>query len=123
MNAKIVEIVNDIKSLTQMQLKELKETLEQVFGVTANVQVIRNMATEPMAEEKQTEFDFILKSFGATTKISVIKVLRQVTGLGLIESKAVVENCPAVIKEGISLDEAEKFKAVFEQAGAVVEIK
>ena len=122
MNEKIVDVISDIKSLTQMELKELKDELEKAFGVTANVAVFQKILSNDVVEEAQTEFDFILKSFG-TNKIAVIKALRQCTGLGLIESKAAVEGCPVTVKEGVSSEEAEKWKVVFEQVGAVVEIK
>lgn len=121
MNEKIVDITNDIQLLSAMELKKLKETLEQVLGVSMPV-IQQNITTDTEVEEKQTKFDFILKSFGKK-KIIVIKAVRKFLALSLIEAKSLVETCPVAIKENISLEEAEKMKVLFIEAGAEVEIK
>jgi large subunit ribosomal protein L7/L12 len=122
MKEKIVGIVNDIKLLSRIELTELKETLVQVLGVSMPVAIQQNITIEEVIEEKQTEFDFILKSFGST-KINSIKVVKRVLGLSLMEAKSLVETCPVVIKEAISLAEAENLKVEFTNAGAEIEIK
>ena len=111
-NEKILAIVEEIKSLSILELNELVKAVEEEFGVSA---------AAPAAEEK-TEFDVILTGFG-DKKLNVIKVIREVTGLGLKEAKDMVEGCPKAVKEGISKDEAEKLKAALTEAGATVEIK
>ena len=122
MKEKIVDIVNDIKLLSRGELTELKETLEQVLGVSMPVAIEQNITIAEVIEEVQTEFDFILKSFGSR-KINSIKAVKRVLGLSLMEAKILVETCPVVIKEAISLAEAEKLKAEFITAGAEIEIK
>ena len=109
---KIVAIVEAVKSLSILELNELVKAVEEEFGVSA---------AAPAAEEK-TEFDVIMTGFG-DKKLNVIKVIREITGLGLKEAKDMVEGCPKAVKEGVSKDEADKIKAQLEEAGATVEIK
>ena len=116
MSEKITAMVEEIKGLTVLELSELVHALEEEFGVSAAA-----MAA-PAAEEK-TEFDVILAGFDAAAKIKVIKVVRELTGLGLAEAKGFVESAPKAVKEGISKDDAEALKKQLEEAGAKVEIK
>ena len=109
---KITNILEEIKSLTILELSDLVKAVEEEFGVSA---------AAPAAEEK-TEFDVILANFGAK-KLDVIKAVREITGLGLKDAKDLVESAPKAIKEGVSKDEAEKVKAALTEAGATVEIK
>lgn len=122
---KITAIVEEIKSLTILELNELVKAVEEEFGVSAAAPVAVAGAVAgaaaPAAEEK-TEFDVILTGFG-DKKLGVIKVIREITGLGLKEAKDMVEGCPKPVKEGISKDDAEKIKAQLVEAGATVEIK
>ena len=116
------EIISAIKELTVMELNELVKACEEEFGVSAaaGVAVVAGPAAE--AVEEKTEFDVELTSFGAQ-KIKVIKVVREITGLGLKEAKEAVEGAPKVIKEAIAKDEAEAIKAKLEEVGATVTIK
>ena len=120
---KITNILEEIKSLTILELNDLVTAVEEEFGVSAAapVGVVAAGAAAPAAEEK-TEFDVILASFGAK-KLDVIKVVRELTGLGLKDAKDLVEGAPKTIKEGVSKDEAEQVKAALTEAGATVEIK
>ncbi len=122
---KIVAIVEEIKSLSILELNELVKAVEEEFGVSAAAPVAVAGAVAgaaaPAAEEK-TEFDVIMTGFG-DKKLNVIKVIREITGLGLKEAKDMVEGCPKAVKEGVSKDEADKIKAQLEEAGASVEIK
>jgi len=120
---KITNILEEIKSLTILELNDLVKAVEEEFGVSAAapVGVVAAGAAAPAAEEK-TEFDVILASFGAK-KLDVIKVVRELTGLGLKDAKDLVEAAPKAIKEGVSKDEAEQVKAALTEAGATVEIK
>ena len=125
-NEKITAIVEEIKSLTILELNELVKAVEEEFGVSAAAPVAVAGAAvagaaAPAAEEK-TEFDVILTGFG-DKKLGVIKVIREITGLGLKEAKDMVEGCPKPVKEGISKEDAEKIKAQLTEAGATVEIK
>ena len=122
-NEKIIAILDSIKALTVLELSELVSACEEEFGVSAAapVGVVAAGAAAPAAEEK-TEFDVILASFGAK-KLDVIKVVRELTGLGLKDAKDLVEGAPKTIKEGVSKDEAEQVKAALTEAGATVEIK
>ena len=125
-NEKITAIVEEIKSLTILELNELVKAVEEEFGVSAAAPVAVAGAAvagaaAPAAEEK-TEFDVILTGFG-DKKLGVIKVIREITGLGLKEAKDMVEGCPKTVKEGISKEDAEKIKAQLVEAGATVEIK
>lgn len=127
--SKTGEIMEKIKGLTVVELAELVKALEDEFGVTAAAPVA--MAAAPAAagtapavaaEEEKTEFDVILSAVG-DKKINVIKVVREVTGLGLKEAKELVDNAPKPIKEKVNKEEAEAIKAKMTDAGATVEIK
>ena len=121
---KITNILEEIKSLTILELNDLVKAVEEEFGVSAAAPVgvvAAAGAAAPAAEEK-TEFDVILKSFGAK-KLDVIKAVREITGLGLKEAKEMVEGAPKAVKEGVSKDEAETVKKALEEAGAEVEVK
>ena len=122
---KITNIVEEIKTLTILELADLVKAVEEEFGVSAaapvGVVAVAGAAAAPAAEEK-TEFDVILTGFG-DKKLNVIKAIREITGLGLKEAKDLVEGCPKAVKEGVSKDDAEKVKADLEAAGASVEIK
>ena len=116
------EIISAIKELTVLELNELVKACEEEFGVSAaaGVAVVAGPAAE--AVEEKTVFDVELTSFGAQ-KIKVIKVVREITGLGLKEAKEAVEGAPKVIKEAVSKEEAEQVKAKLEEVGATVTIK
>ena len=116
------EIIDAIKELTVMELNELVKACEEEFGVSAAAGVAVVAAGPAEAVEEKTEFDVELTSFGAQ-KIKVIKVVREITGLGLAEAKAVVDGAPKALKEAISKDDAEAIKAKLEEVGAKVEIK
>ena len=121
---KITNILEEIKSLTILELNDLVKAVEEEFGVSAAAPVgvvAAAGAAAPAAEEK-TEFDVILASFGAN-KLNVIKVVRELTGLGLKDAKDMVEGAPKAVKEGVSKDEAESIKKSLEEAGAEVEVK
>ena len=121
---KITNILEEIKSLTILELNDLVKAVEEEFGVSAAAPVgvvAAAGAAAPAAEEK-TEFDVVLTSAGAS-KLNVIKVVREITGLGLAEAKAVVESAPKALKEGVSKEDAEALKAKLEEVGAKVEIK
>lgn len=121
--ADIAKFVEEIKSMTVLELNELVKAIEEEFGVSAAapVMVAGAGAAAPAAEEK-TEFDVVLKSAGAN-KINVIKVVKEATGLGLKEAKAMVDEAPKIIKEGVSKDDAEALKTKLTEAGAEVELK
>ena len=121
---KITNILEEIKTLTILELSDLVKAVEEEFGVSAAAPVgvvAAAGAAAPAAEEK-TEFDVILANFGAK-KLDVIKVVRELTGLGLKDAKDLVEGAPKAVKEGVSKDEAEKIKAALTEAGATVELK
>ncbi len=120
---KITAIFEEIKTLTLLEMKELVSVLEEEFGVSAAAPVAAagGAAAAPAAEEK-TEFDVILKSAGAS-KLPVIKVVREITGLGLKEAKDLVDGAPKTLKEGVSKEDAEAIKAQLTAAGAEVEVK
>ena len=115
------QILEAIKAMTVLELNDLVKAIEEEFGVTAAAPVAVVAGGAAAAEEK-TEFDVVLASAGAE-KIKVIKVVREITGLGLKEAKEVVDNAPKALKEGVSKDEAEEIKAKLEEVGAVVEVK
>ena len=121
---KITAMIEEVKTLTVLELAELVHALEEEFGVSAAapVAVAGGAGAAAPAEEEKTEFDVVLKSAGAN-KIAVIKVVRAVTGLGLKEAKELVDGAPKNLKEGISKDDAEKLAAELKEAGAEVEIK
>jgi large subunit ribosomal protein L7/L12 len=117
------QIMEAIESMTVLELSELVKALEEKFGVSAAAPVaVAAAAPAAAAAAEQTEFDVILASAGAS-KINVIKIVREVTGLGLKEAKALVDEAPKALKEKVSKDEAEKIKAQLEEAGATIEIK
>ncbi|MGB9804501.1 MULTISPECIES: 50S ribosomal protein L7/L12 [Desulfofundulus] len=127
--SKVNEILEAVKGLTVLELAELVKKFEEEFGVSAAAPVAvaaapvaAGPAAAPAAEEEQTEFDVILTAVG-DKKINVIKVVREITGLGLKEAKEVVDNVPKPIKEKVSKEEAEAIKAKLEEQGATVEIK
>ena len=120
---KITAMIEEVKSLTVLELNELVKALEEEFGVSAAAMAApaAGAAAAAPAEEK-TEFDVVLAEIGSE-KIKVIKVVREVTGLGLAEAKAMVEAAPKAVKEGISKEDAEALKAKLEEVGAKVELK
>jgi large subunit ribosomal protein L7/L12 len=124
--SKVAEVLEIVKGMTVLELSELVKAFEEEFGVTAAAPMA--MAAMPAAaadaavEEEQTEFDVILTSAGEK-KVGVIKVVREVTGLGLKEAKDLVDGAPKAVKEKISKDEADALKAKLEEAGAGVEVK
>ena len=120
---KITAMIEEVKTLTVLELAELVHALEEEFGVSAAAAAVAAPAAgAAAAEEEKTEFDVVLKSAGAN-KIAVIKVVRAVTGLGLKEAKELVDGAPKNLKEGISKDDAEKLAAELKEAGAEIEIK
>ena len=125
MSEKVTNLIEEVKSLTVLELSELVKALEEEFGVSAAapaaVAVAAPAAAAPAAEEK-TEFDVVLKSAGAN-KINVIKVVKEITGLGLKEAKALVDEAPKTVKEGASKEEAEDIKSKLEAEGAKVTLK
>ncbi len=125
-SANVKKIVDMVKELTVMELSELVKVLEDLFGVSASAPVAMMAgagAGGPAEEqEEQTEFDVVLKDIGSQ-KIQVIKVVRAITGLGLIEAKKLVEGAPQPVKEAVAKDEAEEIKSKIEEVGATVEIK
>ena len=125
--SKINEILETVKGLTVLELAELVKAFEDEFGVSAAAPVAAVTAAPAAGagaapEEEQTEFDVILASVG-DKKINVIKVVREITGLGLKEAKDLVDNAPKPVKEKVSKDEAEALKAKLTEAGATVEVK
>jgi large subunit ribosomal protein L7/L12 len=126
--ADLEKLVEDLSGLTVLEIAELKDLLEEKWGVTAAAMPAMAMAGVMPAlaaeeeEEEKTEFDVVLTDFGAK-KINVIKAVRQLTTLGLKEAKDLVESAPAPVQEGISKEAAEEAKSVLEEAGATVELK
>ena len=125
MSEKVTNLIEEVKSLTVLELSELVKALEEEFGVSAAapaaVAVAAPAAAAPAAEEK-TEFDVVLADAGAS-KMGVIKLVKEITGLGLKEAKALVDEAPKTIKEGASKDDAESIKTKLTEAGAEVELK
>ena len=121
---KVTALVEEVKSLTVLELSELVHTLEEVFGVSAAAAAVAAPAAGAAAAEveEKTEFDVILKNAGAS-KLNVIKVVRAATGLGLKEAKDIVDNAPKTLKEAISKEDAEKLVAELKEAGAEAELK
>ena len=119
---KIMNFVEEIKKLSVLELSELVDAIQEEFGVTAAVAAAPAAGAAGAAAEEKTEFDVVLADVGAN-KIKVIKVVRELTGLGLGEAKALVDGAPKAVKEGISKDEAEAAKAKLEEVGAKVELK
>ena len=123
MSEKITAMIEEIKALTVLELSDLVKAIEEEFGVSAAAPVAVAVAAGPAAAaEEKTEFDVVLADPGAG-KIAVIKVVRELTGLGLKEAKELVDGAPKAVKTGISKDEAESIKAKLEEAGAKVELK
>ena len=121
---KVTAMIEELKALSVLELSELVKAVEEEFGVSAAaaVAVAAPAAGGAAAAEEKTEFDVVLADVGAY-KIKVIKVVRELTGLGLGEAKALVDGAPKAVKEGISKDEAEAAKAKLEEVGAKVELK
>ncbi len=119
---KITALVEEVKTLTVLELSELVHALEETFGVTAAAAAVAAPAAAAEEVEEKTEFDVILKAPGAS-KLGVIKVVRAATGLGLKDAKELVDNCPKTLKEAISKEDAEKLVAELKEAGADAEIK
>ncbi|MBO8169379.1 MAG: 50S ribosomal protein L7/L12 [Thermoanaerobacteraceae bacterium] len=125
--SKVQEIIDAVKEMSVLELSELVKAIEEEFGVSAAapvaaVAVAPGAAGAEAAQEEKTEFDVILQGPG-DKKINVIKVVREITGLGLKEAKALVDEAPKPVKEGVSKEEAEEIKNKLEEAGASVEIK
>ena len=118
------EIIEALKEMSLLEASELVKDIEETFGVSAAapVAVAAAPAAGAAAAEEKTEFDVVLEGFG-DNKIAVIKVVREITGLGLKEAKEVVENAPKAIQEGVAKDKAEELKAKLEEAGAAVTLK
>ena len=120
---KITAMIEEVKTLTVLELAEPVHALEEEFGVSAAAAAVAAPAAgAAAAEEEKTEFDVVLKAAGGN-KIAVIKVVRALTGLGLKEAKELVDGAPKTLKEGVSKDEAEKIAAELKEAGAEVEVK
>ena len=119
---KVLAFVENVKELTVLELAELVKALEEEFGVSAAAPVAVAAAPAAAAAEEKTEFDVILKSAGAS-KMGVIQLVKEITGLGLKEAKALVDGCPKAIKEGASKADAEEIKTKLEEAGAEIELK
>lgn|SRR5574344_1802488 len=127
MSEKVTQLIEDVKSLTVLELSELVEALEEEFGVSAAAPVAAVAAApaaggEAAAAEEKSDFDVVLTSAGSS-KINVIKVVREITGLGLKEAKELVDGAPKAVKEGVESDEANQIKEKLEEAGASVELK
>ncbi|WP_088006742.1 50S ribosomal protein L7/L12 [Indiicoccus explosivorum] len=116
------QILDAIKEMTVLELNDLVKAIEEEFGVTAAAPVAVAAGGGAAAEEEKTEFDLVLASAG-DQKIKVIKVVREITGLGLKEAKALVDEAPKALKEGVSKEEAEEAKGKLEEVGASVEVK
>ena len=124
MSDKVAKLIEDVKSLTVLELSELVKALEEEFGVSAAAPVAVAAAPAAVAApvEEKTEFDVILKAIGQQ-KIQVIKAVREITGLGLKEAKDLVDGAPKPVKEGVSKDDAESIKEKLTKVGAEVEVK
>ena len=119
---KITALIEEVKNLTVLELSELVHALEDEFGVSAAAMAAPAAGAAAAVVEEKTEFDVVLAEIGSE-KIKVIKAVREITGLGLAEAKAVVESAPKALKEGVSKDEAEELKKKLEEVGAKVELK
>ena len=121
---KITALIEEVKNLSVLELSELVKALEEEFGVSAAAMAApaANTVAADAGEEK-TEFDVVLEGFDAAAKIKVIKIVREVTGLGLADAKAAVEGAPTTLKEALSKDDAENMKKELEEVGAKVELK
>lgn len=131
MTSKINSIIEDLKSLTLLEAAELVKEIEEVFGVDSSVSNPGMMMMSPSVsasssdadEQEKTEFDVSLEVVPAPKKIAILKVVRSLTGLGLIEAKGLVESAPKILKEAVSKEDAEDMKEKLESAGATVIIK
>jgi large subunit ribosomal protein L7/L12 len=126
MSTNLAKIVDDLSALSVLEASELSKMLEEKWGVSAAAPVAVAAAAGPAAgpaAEAQTEFNVILASAPADKKIGIIKVVREITSLGLKEAKDLVEAAPKPVKEGVNKDEAEKIKKALTEAGATVEVK
>ena len=121
-NEKVTNILEEIKTLSILELADLVKAVEEEFGVSAAPVAVAGAAVAAAPVEEKTEFDVVLAEVGAS-KLNVIKVVREITGLGLKEAKDLVEGAPKTLKEGCSKEEAESIKAQLTEAGATVEIK
>ena len=119
---KITAMIDEIKALSVLEIKELVDEICETFGVSAVAAAAPAAGGAAEAVAEKTEFDVVMTSFGAE-KIKVIKEIRGITGLGLAEAKAMVEKVPVAVKEGVSKEDAEALKAQLEAVGAAVEIK
>ncbi len=120
--ADIQKLVEELSKLTVLEAVELSKALEETWGVSAAAAVAVAAGPAAAAAEEKTEFDVVLAEVGAN-KLAVIKAVKDITGLGLGEAKALVESAPKAVKEAVAKDEAEKLKATLEAAGAKVEVK
>ena len=120
---KITALIEEVKALTVLELSELVKALEEEFGVSAAAMAAPAAGAAAAAVEEKTEFDVVMTGFDAAAKIKVIKVVREITGLGLKEAKDLVDNAPKAIKENVSNDEANDIAEKLKAAGAEVEIK
>ena len=118
---KITAMIEELKTLTVLELSELVKAVEEEFGVSAAAAVAVAAPAAAAAVEEKTEFDVVLKEVGAE-KIKVIKAVREVTGLGLAEAKAIVDGAPKTLKEAAAKEEAEEIKAKFAEVGATIEL-
>jgi large subunit ribosomal protein L7/L12 len=116
------ELISAIKEMSVLELNDLVKAIEEEFGVTAAAPVAVVAGGGAAVEEEKTDFDLVLVSAGAS-KIKVIKVVRELTGLGLKEAKELVDNAPKTLKEGLNKEEAEEMKAKLDEVGAAVEVK
>ena len=123
MSEKITAMIEEIKGLTVLELSELVHALEEEFGVSAAAMAAPAAGAAAPAAEEKTEFDVVLAGFDAAQKIKVIKVVREITGLGLAEAKALVDGAPKAVLEKAKKEDAEKAKSQLEEAGATVELK
>ena len=120
---KITALIEEVKALTVLELSELVKALEEEFGVSAAAMAAPAASGPAEAAVEKTEFDVVLTGFDAAAKIKVIKVVREITGLGLAEAKAAVEGTPKTLKEAVGKDEAEELKKKLEEVGGKVELK
>jgi large subunit ribosomal protein L7/L12 len=131
MTSKISSIVQDLKSLTLLEASELVKEIEEVFGVDASTPSASALFTDqsasfspaPAEEKEQTEFDVSLQAFPAAKKIAILKIVRSLTGLGLIEAKKLVESSPTVLRQSVSKEDADDIKKKIEDAGGTASIK
>ena len=120
-NEKVTNILEEIKTLSILELADLVKAVEEEFGVSAAPVAVAGAAVAAAPVEEKTEFDVVLVEAGAS-KLNVIKVVRELTGLGLKEAKDLVDGAPGTVKTGLSKEDAEKLKAELEEAGATVEL-